>query len=129
MTTQDMNAALRQLTRRGLAHADRADVVMFAKQLWYSSSVPDLNTVPKAQRNDAGYVVDCLARFNVLQKERKTLLIKVVDQFKPLKDQPRTVKNVDRLANDWNASGDLMKFMSDLLPLQTRTYVSELQAA
>ncbi len=124
-----MNATLWQLTCRGLAHADRADVVMFAKQLWYSNDVPDLSGLPTEQRNDAGYVVDCLTRFNVLNKKRKTVLLNVVGEFKPTKSQPFSTNNVDPLANAWNASGDLMKFMSDLLPLQTRTYASELVAA
>jgi hypothetical protein len=56
-------------------------------------------------------------------------LLNVVGEFKPTKSQPFSTNNVDPLANAWNASGDLMKFMSDLLPLQTRTYASELVAA
>lgn len=128
MSTLDMNATLCKLTARGLEHAESAYVVMFAKQLWYSNDVPDLGALPSKQRNDAGYVVDCLAMFNVLPKERKAVLLSLVKEFKPTKIQSFR-NNVDPLANAWNASGDLMKFMPDLLPLQTRTYASELSVS
>lgn len=111
-----------ELGHQGLVHAETALVVQIAKAMWYSTEIPNLEEMSEVYRNDVGYVIDRLARFNVVPKGRKLQLLAAIEPFrcKSENSMPRLCK--DPLAVEWGATGDLSRFIPDLMPLQTRHY-------
>ncbi|MRW92006.1 hypothetical protein GJ699_18595 [Duganella sp. FT80W] len=114
---------LNRIARDGLGYADPEDVIHIAKSVWYYDLIPDLSAVNGPFRNDVGYLFDCLARFNVLTKERKLALIDAVAPYKPACPMP-SENCLDPRAIAWGASYDLKAFMGDILPFQTRHYAA-----
>lgn len=120
----NLDGTLVELGRQGLAQADSELVVQIAKVLWYSTEIPNLAEMPAAHRNDVGYVIDRLARFNVVPKERKLRLLAAIEPFKGNASQSAPTLGKDPLAVAWGASADMSRFMPDLIPLQTRHYAA-----
>lgn len=114
---------LNEIATEGLDNVAREHIIFIAKAIWYFDLIPDLKELPGPYRNDVGYLVDCLARFNVLPKERKLELIAAVAPYKPSLPLDDTVRH-DPRAREWNASADIMPFMADILPFQTRAYAA-----
>ncbi len=108
--------------RRGLAHADRVLVVEVAMCIWYSDLVPDLRVVPPELHGDVGYLLDRLARFNVLTKQRKLQLLAALTPYKVQRRPAATSSCQDHLAVEWGASADLTPLYPALLPYQTRHF-------
>lgn len=114
---------LSEIAAHGLDRVDREHIIFIAKAIWYFDLIPDMNELAGPYRNDVGYLVDCLARFNVLPKERKLELIAAVAPYKPSLPFVGSVRH-DPRASEWNASADIMPFMADILPFQTRAYAA-----
>lgn len=122
--SESLNEALVALVQQGLLLADKERLIEVAKALWYSPEVPDPSNLPPQCQNDVCYVIDRLARFNVLSKSRKLQLLNAIEKFrKDLGTQPASA-TLDPLAASWGASGDLIPFMQDLLPFQTRHFAA-----
>lgn len=119
----EFEGVLGQLVGQGFTRADSGLLREVAERLWYSHSVPDLTKVPSRLRADAGYLVDRLARFNVLSKEQKLLVMTALSPFKPI--QPVASACKDPLAVTWGASMDLTTRLPELMPYQTRQYASD----
>ena len=124
MSGINLTDALSDLSRQGLAGADKHLVVEVAKAVWYSANVPNLGNMPAQLRADAGYIVDRLARFNVLPKWRKLQLLAALEPYKRLSPPSTGSSCRDPLAIAWGASADLTVFMPDLLPYQTRHFAA-----
>jgi hypothetical protein len=114
---------LNEIAAQGLHGVDREHIIFIAKAIWYFDLIPDLEQTDGPFRNDVGYLVDCLARFNVLPKERKLELIAAVEPYKPSVALAASARH-DPRAREWNASADIMPFMGDILPFQTRAYAA-----
>lgn len=122
----DLQKMLREVANRGLAYADECQVVALAHALWHEGFTPDLDSLSTAAQHEAGYLVDRLARFNVLTAERKATLLDLVSRYHPRTVYPITGDR-DPLAEEWGASADLSAFMCSLLPLQTRQYAFDIR--
>lgn len=118
---------LGDVARQGFARVEPELLREVAERLWYEGEVPDLAEVPAKLRPDAGYLVDRLARFNVLPKERKLRLLAAVRQYQPSYPAHRTELAVrkDPLAVAWGASMDLTSRLGELMPYQTRQYAAD----
>lgn len=114
---------LGEVARQGLARVDTVLLRKVAEQLWYSHKVPDLGRLAPNLRHDAGYLVDSLARFNVLNKEQKLRVLGALLPFKPTKTMASSCK--DPLAVAWGASSDLASRLAELMPYQTRQYAAD----
>jgi hypothetical protein len=110
---------LNELGEHGLNGVDREHIIFIAKSVWYYDLIPDLGQISGPFRNDVGYLIDCLARFNVLPKQRKLELISAMERYKPLLPAVES-RCHDPRARAWGASCDIMPFMADILPFQTR---------
>lgn len=118
---------LGDVARQGFARVDAELLREVAERLWYADEVPDLAEVPAKLRPDAGYLVDRLARFNVLPKEQKLRLLSAVRQYQPLPSPPQAevADRKDPLAVAWGASMDLTSRLGELMPYQTRQYAAD----
>lgn len=118
---------LGDVARQGFARVDAELLREVAERLWYADEVPDLAEVPAKLRPDAGYLVDRLARFNVLPKEQKLRLLSAVRQYQPLPSPPQAGvgDRKDPLAVAWGASMDLTSRLGELMPYQTRQYAAD----
>ena len=114
--------ALATLCSEGLARVDTDLLIRVAVTVWYSRFIPDLSNVPEPCRADIGYLLDRLSRFNIMSKERKLELLASLVPYKPESLPATTSACKDTLAIAWGASADLMPFVDDLLPYQTRHY-------
>ena len=114
---------LHDIAQHGLHGVDREHIIFIAKSVWYYDLMPDLGEIDGPFRNDVGYLIDCLARFSVLEKERKLALIAAVGLYKPELPAVDSYCN-DPGAREWHSSADIMPFMGDILPFQTRHYAS-----
>lgn len=74
---------LGDVARQGFARADAGLLRLVAERLWYGRSVPDLGKVPEPYRPDVGYLVDRLARFNVVKAARKQKVLAALTPYKP----------------------------------------------
>lgn len=79
---------LGDVARQGFSRVDPELLREVAERLWYVGEVPNLAEVPAKLRPDAGYLVDRLARFNVLPKEQKLRLLSAVRQYQPPPRRP-----------------------------------------
>jgi len=115
---------LGDVVRQSFARVDPELLREVAERLWYAGEVPNLADVPAHLRPDAGYLVDRLARFNVLPKERKLRLLSAIRQFQPSSPTPKAEAAgcKDPLAVAWGASMDLTSRLGELMPYQTRQY-------
>jgi len=113
---------LGEVARQGLAHADQQLLREVAEQLWYSAAVPNLAHVPPLLRPDVGYLVDKLARFNVLGSARKFALLDAVRPYLHAREKPANSVCRDPLAVEWGASSDFSCRLRELMPYQTRQY-------
>ncbi|WP_407277589.1 hypothetical protein U5817_13055 [Aromatoleum evansii] len=118
---------LGDVARQGVAHVAPELLREVAERLWYAGEVPNLAKVPANLRPDAGYLVDRLARFNVLPKERKLQVLSAVRQYQPASPTPAAdvTGRKDPLAVAWGASMDLTSRLGELMPYQTRQYASD----
>ncbi|QDQ28544.1 hypothetical protein FNU76_20530 [Chitinimonas arctica] len=110
------------VARVGLARTKRQDVKSLALGVWHKGYTPDLKALEGDYLKDVGYLLDRLARFNVLPPQRKLKLFRAVAKLKPGKQADQGRKFRDRLASEWGASTDYSAFKDDLLPLQTRHF-------
>ncbi len=118
----DLEGAIGEVARQGLMRAPFDLLRSVAEHLWYERDVPDLSKVAPELRPDAGYLVDRLARFNVLAKDQK---LKVLDALAPYQpSNPPTSDSKDPLAIKWGASADITMRLSELMPYQTRQYAA-----
>lgn len=118
---------LGDVARQGFARVDPKLLREVAERLWYAGEVPNLAEVPAQLRPDAGYLVDRLARFNVLPKEQKLRLLSAVRQYQPPPSTPKAevADRKDPLAVAWGASMDLTSRLGELMPYQTRQYAAD----
>ncbi|NMG17661.1 hypothetical protein [Aromatoleum bremense] len=118
---------LGDVARQGFARVDPDLLREVAERLWYVGEVPNLAEVPAKLRPDAGYLVDRLARFNVLPKEQKLRLLSAVRQYQPPLPAPSAgvARCKDPLAVAWGASMDLTSRLGELMPYQTRQYAAD----
>ena len=117
---------LGDVVRQGFARVDPTQLREVAERLWYGAEVPNLAEVPAQLRPDAGYLVDRLARFNVLPKEQKLRLLSAVRQYQPPSDpKAEMADRKDPLAVAWGASMDLTSRLGELMPYQTRQYAAD----
>lgn len=121
---RDLQRRLTRLAQQGLRLASRDDVVLLADAIWYGGFTPQLKGLSEKAVREAGYVVERLARFNVLPKARKEELRAAVRPYRP-SFKTGNLPGQDVLASIWGASADLSRFFEDLLPLQTRQYARE----
>lgn len=115
---------LGDVARQGFAHADAVLLRLVAERLWYGRSVPDLGKVPEPYRRDVGYLVDRLARFNVVKAGRKQKVLAALTPYKP-SSIAEWQRHRDTLASVWGASAELTPRLAELLPYQTREYAEE----
>ena len=112
---------------QGLLRAESGLLRQVAERLWYGRSVPDLSKVPEPYRRDAGYLVDRLARFNVVKAARKEKVLVALLPYKPQGvEQEQNFRDV--LALVWGASSELTPRLAELLPYQTREYAEARRA-
>ena len=124
LNREEFDRALAVLCSDGLARMDTELLLRVAVTVWYTSLIPDLGKVPEAFRADIGYLLDRLSRFNIMSKQRKLDLLGSLAPYKPA-CPPTTVSTCkDTLAIAWGASADLMPFVEELLPYQTRHYAA-----
>ena len=118
---------LGDVARQGFARVDPELLREVAERLWYVGEVPNLAEVPAKLRPDAGYLVDRLARFNVLPKEQKLRLLSAVRQYQPPPPAPgaAVAGRKDPLAVAWGASMDLTSRLGELMQYQTRQYAAD----
>ncbi len=118
---------LGDVARQGFARVDPKLLRVVAERLWYTGEVPNLAKVRAALRPDAGYLVDRLARFNVLPKERKLRLLSAIRPFQPASPAHNAAAagRKDPLAVAWGASMDLTSRLGELMPYQTRQYAAD----
>jgi hypothetical protein len=110
--------------RHGLAHVDKILLVEVAMCIWYSDVVPDLRVVPAELHGDVGYLLDRLARFNILSKPRKLQMLAALTPYK-VQHRPAPASSCqDPLAVEWGASADLTPLYPTLLPYQTRHFAA-----
>lgn len=119
--TQNYEQLLCALVSEGLSRAENGVLLQVAEGLWFESWVPDLSQLPEDLRPDAGYVLDRLARFNVVEKEQKQRVISAIGSYKPNFSE-LLVRHKDKLANEWGASEELTLRLPELMPYQTRQY-------
>lgn len=118
---------LGRVVSQGVAHADSGLLREVAEKLWYGRSVPNLAKFPEPVRREAGYLVDRLARVNVMAVARKQKVLAALTPYKPsAPDSPP--RHRDHLAVTWGAREDLTPRMAELLPYQTRSYAAERKA-
>lgn len=127
MESLNPQQTLERVATVGLVRAREEDVLSVARALWHEGFVPDFANLTEAQQREAGYLVGRLARFNVVERERKAVLLKSVERIKSnLAPVARSAGRVnDPLADELGATGDLGRFMVKLLPMQTRHFVRE----
>ncbi len=118
---------LGQVVSQGVARADAGLLREVAEKLWYGRSVPNLSKFSESERREAGYLVDRLARMNVMALARKQKVLAALAPYKPSMPDPQ-VRNRDALAVTWGVREDLTSRMAELLPYQTRTYEAERKA-
>lgn len=118
---------LGQVVSQGLARADSGLLRELAEKLWYGRSVPNLGKFSEPERREAGYLLDRLARMNVMAVARKQKVLAALTPYKPPAPDA-LVRHRDILAITWGAPEDLTPRMAELLPYQTRTYVAERKA-
>ena len=124
MDDRTLENALIDIGRRGLAHVDSLIVVEVAMCIWYSDVLPDLGVVPAELHGDVGYLLDRLARFNVLSKQRKMQLLAALAPYKAQRRPATASASQDHLAVEWGASTDLAPLYPSLLPYQTRHFAA-----
>lgn len=118
---ENMQRVLSQIATGGLSTANASDVVTAAYAIWHQGLTPQLIPflgLPFAA--DAAFLVDSLARFNCLSRERKIQLLNMLSSFKPARCNPVEPLH-DPLAVQWGASRDLKDLISASLPLQSRS--------
>lgn len=118
---------LGRLVSQGVVRADSGLLRAVAEKLWYGRSVPNLSKLPEPERREAGYLVDRLARVNVMAVARKQKILAALSPYKPSTPNPE-LRHRDLLAVTWGAREDLTPRMAELLPYQTRTYQAERMA-
>ncbi|MFV5215904.1 hypothetical protein ACLIIZ_19455 [Azonexus caeni] len=118
---------LGRVVSQGVARADSGLLREVAEKLWYGRSVPNLSKFPEPERREAGYLVDRLARVNVMAAARKQKVLAALTPYKPAAPDSQ-VRHRDALAVTWGAREDLTSRMAELLPYQTRTYEAERKA-
>lgn len=118
---------LGRVVSQGVARADSGLLREVAEKLWYGRSVPDLSKFPEPERREAGYLVDRLARVNVMAVARKQKVLAALSPYKPSAPDAQ-VGHKDVLAVTWGAREELTPRMAELLPYQTRTYQAERKA-
>lgn len=118
---------LGQVVSQGVARADAGLLREVAEKLWYGRSVPNLSKFSESERREAGYLVDRLARVNVMALARKQKVLAALTPYKPSTADPQ-LRNRDALAVTWGVREDLTSRMAELLPYQTRTYEAERKA-
>lgn len=118
---------LGDVARQGLLRAESGLLRQVAERLWYGRSVPDLAKVPEPYRRDAGYLVDRLARFNVVKATRKEKVLAALLPYKP-QSAGQAQNYRDALALVWGASSELTPRLAELLPYQTREYAEARRA-
>ncbi len=123
-STQNYEQLLCALVSEGLSRAENGVLLQVAEGLWFESWVPDLSQLPEDLRHDAGYVLDRLARFNVVEKEQKQRVLFAIGPYKPNSSE-LSARHKDRLANEWGASEELTPRIPELMPYQTRQYGRE----
>ena len=124
MNSKDFHQALIELAQHGIRRMDRQLLAEVAVAVWYSSVQPDLSQIPPLLRSDVGYVLERLARFNILTKQRKLKLLASLEPYRRLRQPAADSHFQDPLAVAWGASADMTPFMQDILPYQTRHYAA-----
>jgi len=124
LNREEFDEALAVLCSDGLARMDPALLLRVALTVWYTSLIPDLGKVPAADRADIGYLLDRLSRFNIMSKQRKLDLLGSLAPYKPISPPATMSACKDVLAIEWGASADMMPFVEELLPYQTRHYAA-----
>ncbi|MGE5472569.1 MAG: hypothetical protein ACM3X0_17390 [Bacteroidota bacterium] len=109
-TNQTFEQKLALLAYRGLANADVPALREIADCLWHSRYVPDLGLVPSELRQDAGYVVDRLTRFNVLDQAREIEILAALAPWQDKVDRDAVPGCRDPLAQEWGAHADLSRW-------------------
>ncbi|HOI51303.1 MAG TPA: hypothetical protein PLN02_02930 [Azonexus sp.] len=118
---------LGRVVSQGVARADSGLLREVAEKLWYGRSVPNLSKFPEPERREAGYLLDRLARVNVMAVARKQKVLAALTPYKPSTPDLQ-VGHRDVLAVTWGAREELTPRMAELLPYQTRTYEAERKA-
>ncbi|MFZ2267970.1 MAG: hypothetical protein WAV95_10390 [Azonexus sp.] len=91
----------------GLAKVNTSVLGRIANELWYSGHVPDLGLVPPELRGDAGYLIERLTRFNILDQEREAEILVALAPWQDQIEQESAPHCRDPLAHEWGASADL----------------------
>lgn len=127
MTTEpdpSLERLLAEVVVQGFANADHTLLRETAERLWYTCEVPDLALLPASHRAEAGYLVDRLARFNLLTKSRKLQILAALRPYRPGAAKSETHLK-DPLAAAWGSSMDLTSRLGELMPYQTRQYAAD----
>ena len=74
---------LGRVVSQGVARADSGLLREVAEKLWYGRCVPNLSKFPEPERREAGYLVDRLARVNVMAVARKQKVLAALTPYKP----------------------------------------------
>lgn len=104
---QNFEEQVSLIAYRGLAHVDAGTLRDVANYLWHSRHVPDLSRVPVQLRADAGYLIERLTRFNVLDAARETEILAALAPWQDECNQESAPSCRDPLAQEWGASSDL----------------------
>lgn len=124
LNREEFDEALAVLCNDGLARMDPALLLRVALTVWYTSLIPDLGKVSEANRADIGYLLDRLSRFNIMSKQCKLDLLGSLEPYRPASPPITDSQCKDVRAIEWGASADLMPFVEELLPYQTRHYAA-----
>ena len=92
---------------RGLARVDAASLREIADTLWHTHHIPDLSGVPAELRADAGYLIERLVRFNVLDRARRNEILEALAPWQDSSNREAASTCRDPLAQEWGASSDL----------------------
>lgn len=105
--TRTFEEQVTQIAHRGLANADCVALREVADRLWSSRHIPDLRQVPPELRADAGYLIERLTRFNILDQAREIEILSALAPWQDESEHQSPPSCRDPLAQEWGASSAL----------------------
>lgn len=127
MNNITLDNAFKRVCAVGLDNAAADDVKTIAVSLWHHHELPDTSILKSSDEiKIGGFILDTLCRFNCVPYDLKYEVLALAESMRkglPTQDEvtdTRTPRPLDDLAKEWGLRNDLGKFMSVILPFQSR---------
>ncbi|MEA9393162.1 hypothetical protein SJI19_21920 [Acerihabitans sp. TG2] len=127
MNNITLDNAFKRVCATGLDNAAADDVKTIAVSLWHHNELPDTSILKSSDEiKTGGFILDTLCRFNCVPYDLKYEILALAESMRnslPKQDDVMDTPApppIDDLAIGWGLRNDLGKFMSVILPFQSR---------